>query len=93
MAPLAWGADPDSFGLGRVPGNGEMSVAMFPAFCRQPWPRIRSQLIEGTYRPAPVRPVSIPNPDGSQRPFGIPTVLDGLSQSNGRPAAVKATGE
>ncbi len=63
-----------------APGIDAMSVAVFPAFCREQWPRIRSALIEGTYRPAPVRRVFIPKADGSQRPLGVPTVLDRMIQ-------------
>jgi RNA-directed DNA polymerase len=63
-----------------APGIDGMTVEMFPAFCRQHWPRIRSTLMEGTYRPAPVRRVFIPKPDGTQRPLGVPTVLDRLIQ-------------
>jgi RNA-directed DNA polymerase len=63
-----------------APGVDGMTVAAFPAFCREHWPRIRSALMEGTYRPAPVRRVFIPKPDGRQRPLGVPTVLDRLIQ-------------
>ena len=59
-----------------APGIDGMTVEGFPAFCREHWPRIRSALMEGTYRPAPVRRVFIPKPDGSQRPLGVPTVVN-----------------
>jgi len=63
-----------------APGVDGMTVEDFPAFCRSHWPRIRAMLVEGTYRPAPVRRVFIPKPDGSQRPLGVPTVLDRVIQ-------------
>ncbi len=44
------------------------------------WPQIRQALLQGTYRPSPVRKVMIPKPDGSQRELGIPTVIDRLIQ-------------
>jgi RNA-directed DNA polymerase len=31
------------------------------------WPFIREQLLAGTYRPSPVRRVTIPKPDGGER--------------------------
>ncbi len=63
-----------------APGIDGMTVEAFPAFCRAHWPTIRSALRSGTYHPAAVRRVFIPKPDGSQRPLGVPTVLDRLIQ-------------
>jgi RNA-directed DNA polymerase len=61
-------------------GIDGMTVEAFPAFAREHWPRIAMAIREGNYRPAPVRRVWIPKPDGSKRPLGIPTVLDRMIQ-------------
>ncbi len=61
-------------------GIDGMSVDDLPIYLKEHWPTIRDQLLEGTYRPQPVRRVEIPKASGGTRPLGIPTVLDRLIQ-------------
>src|SRR5512146_2016702 len=65
---------------GGAAGMDGMTIARFPAFVRQHWERIHSDLQRGTYHPAAVRRVFIPKPNGDLRPLGIPTVLDRVIQ-------------
>jgi RNA-directed DNA polymerase len=61
-------------------GVDGMTVDDLPAYLKEHWPTIRAQLLEGTYKPQPVRRVEIPKATGGMRPLGIPTVLDRFIQ-------------
>ena len=62
-------------------GVDGMTVADLDGYLRQHWPRIKQQLLEDRYTPAPVLGVEIPKADGKgMRQLGIPTVLDRLIQ-------------
>jgi len=63
-----------------APGVDGMTIAEATGYLREHWPSIRSQLLEGTYRPQPVRRVGIPKPDGGVRKLGVPCVIDRLIQ-------------
>jgi RNA-directed DNA polymerase len=41
-------------------------------YLREHWPSIRSRLLEGTYKPQPVKRVEISKPEGGVRKLGIP---------------------
>jgi group II intron reverse transcriptase/maturase len=57
-----------------------MTTAQLRPWLVEHWPEVRAALDAGTYRPAPVRQVMIPKPDGRMRMLGVPTVLDRLIQ-------------
>jgi RNA-directed DNA polymerase len=61
-------------------GVDGMPVRKLPAYLRKHWPQLRQQLLDGTYRPQPVKRVEIPKPDGGVRKLGVPTVLDRFIQ-------------
>ena len=62
------------------PGIDGMRVEELSGHLREHWPAIRGQLLNGTYKPQPVKRVEIPKPDGGVRQLGIPTVLDRMVQ-------------
>ena len=66
---------------GGAPGVDGMTVDELLPYLRTHWPRIKKELLEGTYLPSPVRPVEIPKPGGKgMRKLGIPTAVDRLIQ-------------
>src|ERR1700751_6185176 len=62
------------------PGVDGMTIDDAKDHLREHWPSIRSQLLEGTYQPKPVKRVEIPKPDGGVRKLGGPSVVDRLIQ-------------
>ncbi len=62
------------------PGVDGMAVDELPEWLREHWPRVREELLAGTYQPSAVRRAVIPKPGGGERMLGIPTVLDRLLQ-------------
>jgi len=62
------------------PGVDGMTVHELADWLRQHSAALTASLLDGTYRPQPVRGVSIPKPGGGQRQLGIPVVVDRLVQ-------------
>jgi RNA-directed DNA polymerase len=61
-------------------GVDNMSTGQLKGYLQTDWPRIKEELLNGTYNPQSVRKVEIPKPGGGTRMLGIPTVLDRLIQ-------------
>jgi group II intron reverse transcriptase/maturase len=62
------------------PGSDGMSTEELVPHLREHWPRLREELLAGTYQPQPVKRVEIPKKSGGRRHLGIPTVLDRFIQ-------------
>ena len=54
------------------PGIDGMTVDELPNHLREHWPRLREQLLAGTYQPALVKEQLIPKASGGMRKLGIP---------------------
>jgi RNA-directed DNA polymerase len=57
-----------------------MTVQELWWYLRSHWPEIRASILDGSYRPSPVRRVEIPKRGGGRRKLGVPTVLDRFIQ-------------
>jgi RNA-directed DNA polymerase len=62
------------------PGMDGMTIDDAKDYLREHWPTIRTRLLEGNYKPLPVKWVEIPKPDGGVRKLGVPCVVDRLIQ-------------
>src|SRR5438477_7936019 len=61
-------------------GIDGMSLDALAPHLKEHWPAIRVHLLEGSYKPQPVRRVEISKASVGTRPLGIPTVLDRFIQ-------------
>lgn len=64
-----------------APGTDGMTVSGLGPYLQTEWPSIKERLLNGSYRPSPVRGKEIPKPGGKGvRVLGIPTAQDRLIQ-------------
>jgi RNA-directed DNA polymerase len=63
-----------------APGIDGMTTEELRPWIAQNWPKVWAELDAGTYKPASVRRVTIPKPNGGERMLGVPRVLDRLIQ-------------
>ncbi|WP_165157579.1 group II intron reverse transcriptase/maturase [Parabacteroides sp. ZJ-118] len=63
-------------------GIDGMKVDELRDYMNANWPGIRQSILERRYKPAPVRRVEIPKPNGGVRKLGIPTVVDRTFQQS-----------
>lgn len=64
-----------------APGVDGITTEEIKGMLEKLWPKIKQEILEGKYRPSPVRRVEIPKPDGNGvRKLGIPTVMDRIIQ-------------
>ena len=63
-----------------APGIDGITIEEFSAYAHENWSGIKQSLLEGEYKPSPVKRVEIPKDSGGTRPLGIPTVMDRVIQ-------------
>jgi RNA-directed DNA polymerase len=63
-----------------APGTDDMQTEELYAYLKKNWAQHKEELLEGAYKPSPVRRVGIPKLGGGVRQLGIPTVLDRFIQ-------------
>jgi len=64
-----------------APGVDGITTKEIKGVMQKEWPKIKQEILEGKYRPSPVKRVEIPKPDGGGvRKLGIPTVRDRIIQ-------------
>lgn len=61
-------------------GVDTVTLSKFAKNLRENLFKLQAALLDGTYKPLPVRRVFIPKKDGGRRPLGIPTVRDRVAQ-------------
>lgn len=61
-------------------GVDGMTTKELRGYLVEHWPRLRRELLDGSYQPQPVKRTTIPKPDGGTRELGIPTVVDRFIQ-------------
>jgi RNA-directed DNA polymerase len=65
-----------------APGIDNMTIDQLPGYLRRHWLKIREDLLNGTYKPFPVKRKEIPKLDGGVRLLGIPTVYSYCTSYN-----------
>lgn len=63
-------------------GIDGMKVDDLRDYMNSNWTSVKQSILERSYKPAPVRRVEIPKPNGGVRKLGIPTVLDRTLQQS-----------
>ena len=63
-----------------APGIDHITTEELGDHLRKHLPGLKNKILEGRYKPSPVRPVSLPKPGGGTRKLGIPTAQDRFIQ-------------
>src|ERR1039458_6413965 len=61
-------------------GVDDMKIDELRPFISSHYQQLRTSILEGSYKPQPVKKVEILKPEGGKRMLGIPTVTDRLIQ-------------